>query len=567
MGRAEKASCALFVSKPFSQERSVKVKKLIFIVLTVILALFCFVGCEDEVIDPAATELKVGKSELVDELIEYLESTAAADTSQPSQENNADTVTFEEQINRVKSGDEAIHVGFDASSEKYYVCAYYNFEEGHNEKSLYCCAEKYTWVSYENSSDIKEYYGKEKFTVAFQLDRSSFATNILTDEESETSFENFSIYEVSFENGVNTSPEAVVEKSFLYIDAKSKESVYYNASDVIRKDGVYPCINFKELCLIMAVEHRDFRAIDVECIYEFGDYVSALMKINSVGTYYTYEDGQEIFYSLFEINMFADFLLRDNTANTEPTGPIDEWQVLIDELISYLKYYESEDIKVEMYRVTYTVEDYIDRIKRGAVPLHAVFDAASEKYYVCAYYNFEEGHNEKSSFCCSENYTWVKYDKASDITEYHGEEKFYLAFQLDRAGSVTNILTDETSDIKLDHFQLYDPEFENGVNIADELVTEKSFIYSKATIGRRTTFYFHPYSSHDFNCIYLEGEYYITVRTYDNIYEHLGKQFGEYADALFEIMDTERYSVTLDDGTVQLYAIFEIGEFTDAVLK
>ncbi len=239
---------------------------------------------------------------------------------------------------------------------------------------------------------------------------------------------------------------------------------------------------------------------------------------------------------------------------------------LLDTLIRYLKRYESEDLIFFEDKVYLTVEDQINRIKRGSETLHIGFNASSEKYYVCAYYNFEEGHNEKSSFCCAEKYTWVRYEKASDIKEYYGEENFFVAFQLDRASFVNDILTDEVSDTNIENYQLYKPEFKDGVNTSAELVTDKTFIHLNSG---STTLYFH--SLGDFPCIYLDGKCYILLwvdEEFDDQYlDDISYELGEYKDELMAIMKLVKYEIVNQDGNPKSCALVEIKEFINTVLK
>ncbi len=271
-------------------------KRIIFIVLTVILALFCFVGCEDDdVIEPVPpTEVN-----LIDELSEYLSLVNSAI-------NYADLLSLK--VNNIINGAEPIHVGFDETCERYYVCAYYNIEH-YNEGWNYCCAKEYTWIEYKSESEIKEYYGEEKFLVGFQLDRAKFATNILTGKASAKSFEDFRIYEPVFEGGVNVAPKMTINKTYIYIDTNNNANLYHDSSFVTHTAGNFNCVYLDGKYYIISYRISDHLYENIDVYFgQLSDELLEIMVTDKLSM--TWADGTVSYYGLFEIGEFADVILK-----------------------------------------------------------------------------------------------------------------------------------------------------------------------------------------------------------------------------------------------------------------
>ncbi len=240
---------------------------------------------------------------------------------------------------------------------------------------------------------------------------------------------------------------------------------------------------------------------------------------------------------------------------------------LIKSLTDYLKELNA-DYELEMPELT--LESRIDKINSGRTPLFASFDTV-DNYFVCAYYKADREHDE-TSYCCADNYTWVKVQRADCIPETYGGAPHVVSFQINTASTVSDLTGRAESVPSLGHFQMYSPEFSGGVNKKAALDYNTPIIYLNGT--NDTAVYVSSYS-YDFDYqtlpyVTLDGTTYITALRYtvekdgtrnENDLHH---DLGKYYDALTGIMRSENHSVETS-GTTSVYALFELGEFIDTV--
>lgn len=241
---------------------------------------------------------------------------------------------------------------------------------------------------------------------------------------------------------------------------------------------------------------------------------------------------------------------------------------LIDSLIDYLK----------MLYVEYELPDTslsikIDNIKKGQQPLLVDFDP-DIFYFVCGYYDGVT-ENGPLKYRNSEEYTWVRFENQNEIKEIHEDKNFIVAFQINKALLVRDIASPQAIIPRIEHFQMYEPVFENGVNTNTHIVFEKEFIYLNPSSAERiylsTSAFTHQVVT--IPCILLDNKYYITRVTYSihangNKDEgYLKGDFGTYYDALISIMDTTKYSVTTAQGRTDYYGLIEINDFVNHIIK
>ena len=213
----------------------------------------------------------------------------------------------------------------------------------------------------------------------------------------------------------------------------------------------------------------------------------------------------------------------------------------------------------------------IDEIKNGKQALHVEFNK-SEYYFVCAYYN--TGHNyETIDYCCATNYTWVKFDDPKEVGEKYKDLSFVVAFQINKASFVADILTKDAVVPNIEHFQKYSPNFNNGLNTNDAITFDTNFIYLNSSNDKDV---YHSMSAYNneyitIPCIYLNERYYITKVLY-TIYadgtrsdNNIISDFGKYYDTLVNIMDTTSYSVTDEKGRTTFYGLIEINAFSNCI--
>ncbi len=191
--------------------------------------------------------------------------------------------------------------------------------------------------------------------------------------------------------------------------------------------------------------------------------------------------------------------------------------------------------------IGYTFEDQINSIKKGARPILVSFDS-KDCYYVCAYYSTSDDHLEGIGeiYCCVDNYTWVKFDKATDIPESYNDEKLIAAFQMNGAALSSDLLSKEIEVPIIYHFRMFEPEFTNGFNIKELVEFNNTYIYlygsDRNVVLFCTTNILTRASLID--CIYYENEYYISnmikkeFTQGEDLVIDLKEDFGEYYDYL-----------------------------------
>ena len=151
-------------------------------------------------------------------------------------------------------------------------------------------------------------------------------------------------------------------------------------------------------------------------------------------------------------------------------GELDKSSDLVVTLVAYLDQYMTEyDL------IGRTFAQKVDDIKNGIQPLHVVFNP-SDYYFVCGYYNSSSEYGDIGYRSCNE-YTWVGYKNESDVKEYYNDTKWAVLFQINRALTVTDMVSNERQIPDMEHFQIIKPTFENGVNIAAPIVFDETFIY------------------------------------------------------------------------------------------
>ncbi len=254
---------------------------------------------------------------------------------------------------------------------------------------------------------------------------------------------------------------------------------------------------------------------------------------------------------------------------------------LRDTLVEYL-----EQSIWEYDKKTYSEEEKIDFIKNGAQPLHVAFDP-SDYYFVCGYYNDPEG-KEIGWYGNAKEYIWVKYGSADKIRETYLGKELIAAFQMNRALFVKDLSKNKSYLPGMEHFQIYTPKFEDGVNVNPPIDFSETFIYLNGvtTEGDYSFERFkgrgycsvnqHSYEMLTIRCICFEDQYYIPIHTHtihsDGTYSddtnYLVRTFGKYYDAIENIMETGRYSIENETyHSVRHYGLVSMDDFANEILK
>ena len=268
---------------------------------------------------------------------------------------------------------------------------------------------------------------------------------------------------------------------------------------------------------------------------------------------------------------------KGNTPLAIIEGEMDKNSDLVATLVAYLEQYTTQyNIKGRSFA------QQIDHIKNGIQPLHVAFDPVNY-YFVCGYYNPANEHDE-FVYCCSKDYTWVGYKSETEIQEFYNGMKCAVVFQINMALTITDIVSNERAVPDIQHFQIFKPTFENGVNASEPIVFDETFIYlnypdcylnqfsqSTSTMYYCNSIYYH--SMNTIPCVYLNGEYYLAFSMYvvyndgtrstewDYTYD-----FGEYYDTLMNMLERDKYSIA-GNKHVSVYATISLKNFADVLVK
>ena len=249
---------------------------------------------------------------------------------------------------------------------------------------------------------------------------------------------------------------------------------------------------------------------------------------------------------------------------------------LIMEMMDYLQNYNVMYDKDEV-----TFADIVDRAKTEKVQTwHVKFDA-NQYYYACAYYNptHEYPEYESRSFCCANEYqTWVRYDSPEQIAESYNGMQLVCAFQINKALFVRDIEPARGLSDGMEHFKLYKPVFENGINVAACEVFDSSFIYlndsNYETVYQTTDIHSYHLLWSAFPLIELEERFYLAYFLYDeypdgtiNEAKYLDLEFGAYYDQVMTVMIKDKDSVLDQWGRTTYYGLLSVEDISKIICQ
>ena len=266
------------------------------------------------------------------------------------------------------------------------------------------------------------------------------------------------------------------------------------------------------------------------------------------------------------VGLFGDAPAKPAVKSKNPMGlPQDMIDALTEYLITLSHHVDLMGI---------TISRAFDSFTNGNQGLHVTFDP-SDYYYVCAYYNPAHGKEdwrdkyEFSAYCCAAEYTWVRFDSEKDIPESYDNTRFIVAFQINPAYTCRDVLSETAEVPEFVHQQIYEPEFKDGVNIAQPIVFNDTFIYINKFPQASTVYYKQHYWDHDLlilPCVSLEDDYYFRVLMYtcwqsgEHDANNLQYELGAYYEDIMQVAVTDKYSVTTDYGAVHYYGLIDIEE-------
>ena len=271
-----------------------------------------------------------------------------------------------------------------------------------------------------------------------------------------------------------------------------------------------------------------------------------------------------------ESSKISEESTEETTEETWQNGPIEvEDNELIAELLDYL----NDLLTTHHDHITKTMEEKIDDIKAGDQALHFAFDADCY-YFVCGYLNPAHEGGE-GSLCCRENYTWVRYHNENEIQEYYDGEKFAVAFQINKTLFVTDILPSDKKTPKMEHYQLYYPEFVDGYNVHSAENLKLTGIYINPSNSKNVYYNMYKWNGRDLiiNCVYHNYRYYVIEKIWyknsagGNSHPNYKNYYGKYYDVIMEAIIAERGLASISDPGITFYGLIPICDFANEVLK
>ncbi len=277
------------------------------------------------------------------------------------------------------------------------------------------------------------------------------------------------------------------------------------------------------------------------------------------------------------ISMFLCSISFVGCENTDGDGTVE----LADGLIKSLKQNSaallSTGIVAGAYIYYADFSTHLDNLKFRK-ELRLVKISSSDYYYAVAYYNSERDSNEVHKDF--DNFTWVGYKKASDITEYYNEQKIVVAVQVNRSSYYEDIVTEgEFDDTSVERYRKYNPEFKNGKNTADPILYKSTCFFTPTVLAPPIDGVCYEFEldlemfTHDpqYKIIEIDGEIYMSHATHTVKADgktsdvDLVKEFGDYYDTLMELMITDEYSETHEDNSVTHYGLFKIDDILNLI--
>ena len=241
-------------------------------------------------------------NELIAELVDYLQELNAF--------HSVSYKSWEDKINDIKKGTQPIHIVFD-STQYYYVCGY--FSETDRD---YNHTDKYTWVRFKKEGDIQEYYNDERIIVAFQINTSSSAVDIVQNNRAVSKVEHFQLYKTQFVDGVNVNAAISFDETFIYLNSSDKHNIYYSTGWYYNPLVTLKCINFDGEYYLPYRLYQVYNNVESEVEWEyieedFGKYYDVLRRITVTENYSsTSSSGVTTFYGLIPIEDFANEVLK-----------------------------------------------------------------------------------------------------------------------------------------------------------------------------------------------------------------------------------------------------------------
>ncbi len=228
--------------------------------------------------------------------------------------------SFSMKLNQIaEHGSIPLHVAFDPANY-YFACAYYNdsHEQDLREKINFCCASEYTWVGFENESDITEAYMGAPLVVIFQINKAAFCQNILQDSDFAPTMEHFQIY-ILYPEIEQTPLPLTVNDTFIYLTRETKDVIYCSKEYVTHEHLTFPIVDLNGEQYIsepLFRSHPDGRKYERDIKWAFGAYYDELMAVMITDKYSVLnQDGFTTYYGLFKLEDIVNIILKQKATS------------------------------------------------------------------------------------------------------------------------------------------------------------------------------------------------------------------------------------------------------------
>ncbi len=232
---------------------------------------------------------------------------------------------------------------------------------------------------------------------------------------------------------------------------------------------------------------------------------------------------------------------------------------LIEVLIDYLEY---SNLNWDIGGRTF--EEKLDAIKEGEHAVLLKFDTA-DRYYVCGYYDGKhERLRESIDHCCVSSYVWVTYENENEIKELHGDLRIAVSFQINSASYCQSIVPNRENPELAEHFQIYIPEFVDGINVASYIEFKDVFIqlwppeYTGIYCSKDALLH----DLYSIECVLVDGQYYINIGSVFSVSPNgeyremdISRNLGKYYDDLVDVMINDKYTSTNTHGRIIGYGL------------
>ena len=198
--------------------------------------------------------------------------------------------TFEDKLDAIKNGAQPIHVKFDPL-QYYFVCAYCD-SPCENEKTDFCCSEKYIWRKFDNESEILEYNDNANLVVSLQMNKAQFCIDIVSQKNAVPSIQHCQIFYPQFSDGINVAPCIHFDDTFIFLNDCTNDIVYYY-NDKINSSKI-SCVEMDGRFYATQSISYSIGSINTRPLHsEFGTYYDYLMGVMITDKYdaYTFQYG------------------------------------------------------------------------------------------------------------------------------------------------------------------------------------------------------------------------------------------------------------------------------------